>query len=67
MAKKKELKYSEAVIEIEEILQSIENDELDIDVLSEKIKQVSELVKYCKKKLKQTESDIQQIIEEIED
>lgn len=67
MAKKKELNYSEAVIEIEEILQSIENDELDIDVLSEKIKQVSELVKYCKKKLKQTESDIQQIIEEIED
>lgn len=63
---KKELSYKEAVLEIEEILHQIEDDELDIDILSDKVKRVSVLIKLCKKKLHQTENEVQKILDDIE-
>lgn len=63
---KKEISYNEAVSEIQEILNQIEDDELDIDILSEKVKRVSALIKLCKKKLHQTEIEVQKILDDIE-
>ncbi len=63
---KKEITYNEAVSEIEEILYQIESEELDIDILSEKVKRVSSLIKICKKKLHQTETEVQKILDEID-
>ena len=63
---KKEITYNEAVNEIEEILYQIESEELDIDILSEKVKRVSSLIKICKKKLHQTETEVQKILDEID-
>ena len=63
---KKEISYNEAVAEIEEILHQIENEELDIDILSEKVKRVSILLKLCKKKLHQTEEEVQKILDNID-
>lgn len=63
---KKQISYSEAVLEIENILQQIENEELDIDLLSDKVKRVSYLLKHCKKKLTQTEAEVQKILDDIE-
>jgi len=62
---KKDISYNEAVGEIEEILQQLENEELDIDILSEKVKKVSSLLKLCKKKLHQTEDEVQKILDNI--
>jgi exodeoxyribonuclease VII small subunit len=58
--------YTEAVIAIEEILQQIETGEMDIDELAEKVKQASELLKFCKGKLFQTEKEIDKILKEME-
>ena len=63
---KKDISYTESIIEIEEILHQIENEELDIDDLSEKVKRVSVLLKHCKKKLHQTEADVQKILNDID-
>jgi exodeoxyribonuclease VII small subunit len=63
---KKQISYSDAVLEIEDILQQIENEELDIDLLSDKVKRVSFLLNHCKKKLTQTESEVQKILDDIE-
>ena len=63
---KKEISYNEAIIEIEDILYKIEHEELDIDDLSEKVKRVSTLLKTCKKKLHQTEAEVQKILDEID-
>lgn len=63
---KKDISYNDAVEEIEEILHQIENEELDIDILSEKVKRVSTLLKLCKKKLHQTEVEVQKILEDID-
>ncbi|MDR1698304.1 MAG: exodeoxyribonuclease VII small subunit [Prevotellaceae bacterium] len=65
MAKKSTLAYSEAINEIETILAQIENDELEMDDLIEKVKRSSELLQFCKNKLTQTDVEIQKILESI--
>jgi len=63
---KKNISYTEALQEIETILQQIETGELDVDELAEKVKQASELLKICKGKLFQTEKEIEKILKEME-
>lgn len=62
----KKISYKEAISEIEDILEKIENDELDVDELSEKVKQVSLLIKICKDKLQKTEEEVEKILEDME-
>ena len=61
MAKKK-ISYKEAITEIEEILELIENEELDVDELSERVKRVSELINICKEKLHRTEEEVEKVL-----
>ncbi len=63
----KKISYSEAMAEIEDILEKIENEELDVDELAEKVKRVSVLLKTCKSKLTQTNEQVEQILKEMED
>lgn len=64
---KKQLSYSEAIIEIESIINKIESKELDIDDLSANVKRVAELLNFCKMKLKSTEEEVQKILKEFDD
>lgn len=66
MAKKK-ISYSEAIAEIEETIMLIENEELDVDDLSAKVKRVSELLVICKAKLNNTEKEVEKILKEIDE
>jgi exodeoxyribonuclease VII small subunit len=66
MAKEKQLKYGEAIEEIEKILKQIENEELDVDDLTSKVRRVSELLTFCKKKLRTTEEEVEKIIKDIQ-
>lgn len=63
----KKLTYNEAITEIEEILDKIENEELDVDDLAEKVKRVSMLLKICKDKLHKTNDQVEQILKEMEE
>ena len=63
----KKISYKEAVAEIEDILSKIENEELDVDELSEKVKRVSSLIKICKEKLFKTEEEVEKILNEIDE
>lgn len=63
----KKVTYNEAISEIEEILEKIENEELDVDELAEKVKRVSTLLKICKDKLQNTNEQVEQILKEMED
>ena len=59
------MNYKDAVEEIDEILQKIENEELDVDELSQKVKRVSTLIKFCKEKLHNTETEVESILKEM--
>lgn len=63
----KKVSYSEAMAEIEDILEKIENEELDVDELAEKVKRVSVLLKTCKDKLTKTNEQVEAILKEMED
>ena len=63
----KKWSYKEAMTEIEEIVAKLENNQLDIDELSEKVKRVSELIAYCKSKLHETEEEVENILKSIAD
>lgn len=67
MTTKKTVTYNEAMAEVEEILEKIENEELDVDDLAEKVKRVSVLLKICKDKLLKTNEQVEQILKEMED
>ncbi len=62
---KKEFSFNEAVARIEEILRTIESGNLDVDQLSVEVKNASELIKQCQKKLKTTEEEINSIFKDL--
>ncbi|HBF87773.1 MAG TPA: exodeoxyribonuclease VII small subunit [Bacteroidales bacterium] len=63
---KKSITYTEAYAEIEGIIEKIENEDLDIDELADKVKRVSELIKICKDKLYKTEAEVEKILKSID-
>ncbi len=56
------LSYKEAMAEIEEIVAKLEDNQLDVDELSEKVKRVSRLIAFCKSKLHDTETEVENIL-----
>ena len=58
------MKYEEAIKKLEQIVSDIENNKLDIDLISDKIKEAQELIKFCKDKLYKTDEEIQKLLED---
>jgi exodeoxyribonuclease VII small subunit len=46
-----EPKYSKSIKRLEEIIEKIENEEIDVDELSERVKEAVSLLKVCKDKI----------------
>lgn len=63
----KKISYTEAISELEMIVTEIEEGEITIDTLSEKVKRASELIRFCKSKLTATEEDVNKILGEIKE
>jgi exodeoxyribonuclease VII small subunit len=62
---KKEFSFSDAMVEIDKILKEIENGNLNIDKLSGEVKQASELIRQCQKKLRTTEEEVNNIFKDL--
>lgn len=62
----KEIKYVEAIEELESIVKEIENEEITIDQMSLKVKRASELIAICKNALNVTEDEVKGILDELE-
>ena len=60
---KQEIKYEEAVSQLEDIVRKMENNELDIDQLGEQLKKAQMLLKLCKDRLTKTDEEIKKILE----
>lgn len=54
--------YSQAIRRLEKIVSQIENNELEIDVLSEKIKEANEIITFCSQKLTKAEAEIAKLL-----
>lgn len=66
MSKKSEnTTYEAAFNELQELIREIENGEISVDQLSEKVKRASVLIQLCKDKLRATELDVEKILEDL--
>ena len=59
------MKYHKALERLQEILQKIENEEIDVDELSVRVKEAVELIKMCKTKIEKSELEIKQVVEDL--
>ncbi len=57
--------YQQAIDELEAIVNEIENEEISVDELSEKVKRASQLIVLCKTKLTKTEEEVSKVLEEM--
>jgi exodeoxyribonuclease VII small subunit len=57
--------YEAAFTELQELISDIENGEISVDQLSEKVKRASVLIQFCKDKLRATELDVEKILEDL--
>lgn len=63
---KNKLTYTSAITELEQIVQDIESGEVDVDVLTTKVKRASELIKFCKNSLRNTQKKVEKTLVDIE-
>lgn len=63
MAAKKET-YQQAMERLEKIVRQIDNNELDIDMLGEKIKEANDIIVFCSEKLTKADREVEKLLKE---
>jgi len=59
--------FSEAMEELEAILQRVESDATDIDRLAGELQRATELLEVCRGKIKRAEIEVNQIVQKLSD
>ena len=59
-----DMKYEEAIQQLETIVAQIEDNELDIDQLANRLKEAQKLIKFCKDTLYKTDEKIKALLGE---
>ena len=58
--------YAEAFEELQQIVSEIEEGQISVDELSEKVKRAAHLINICKAKLSSTEEDVNKILKDLD-
>ncbi|MBD3246851.1 MAG: exodeoxyribonuclease VII small subunit [Candidatus Omnitrophica bacterium] len=61
---KKQLKYGEAMDELNRILAALESETIDVDEVSAKVKRAAELIALCREKIEKTELEVRTIVQD---
>ncbi len=67
MKKNMRISYSRALTELEKIIDEIESEDIDVDMLAEKVKRAAQLIKSCRERLRSTEDDVRKALSELDD
>lgn len=62
----KNINYTEAFEELQDILAEIEEGAISLDELSDKVKRATFLIGICKARLSSTEEDVSRILEQLD-
>lgn len=60
---KENLTYTQAMKELEQIVAQLEDNSLDIDQLSEKVKKAQRLIAFCRERLTQTDEEVKKLLQ----
>jgi len=58
--------YADAMAELGDILDELERDDLDVDVLAERVKRASFLIKLCRGRIARARADVEGIVTDLE-
>lgn len=61
-----EIGYGEALAELEEILDEIEDDAVDVDVLATRVRRAAELLRVCRDRIASARVEVTQIVADLE-
>lgn len=56
--------YSQAMERLEKIVRQIDNNELEIDVLAEKIREANDIIAFCTEKLTKADREVEKLLQE---
>ncbi len=59
--------YTQAYDELQKILEAMDQGEVDVDELSEKVKRAAELIEFCQKRLRDTELQVKRVMQKLEE
>lgn len=59
-------RYAEMMEELERILEQLESDSIDVDELSARVKRASELIRICRKRLVESQTEIEQVVADLD-
>ncbi|MFO8087619.1 MAG: exodeoxyribonuclease VII small subunit [Bacteroidales bacterium] len=62
-----QITYTKAYEQLQSIIREMENSNISIDELDEKVKQASGLLSICRKKLFEVEENVQKVLEEMKE
>lgn len=54
--------YSQAMERLEKIVSQIDNNELEIDILAEKIKEANDIIAFCSDKLTKADREVKKLL-----
>lgn len=63
---KKNVKYSEAIDELNSIIGDLDSERIGVDEVSLKVKRAMDLIKLCREKIEKTEFEVRKVVEEFE-
>jgi exodeoxyribonuclease VII small subunit len=63
---KNEVGYAEALEELETILESLEEDDVDVDELAEHVQRASELIELCRERIGKAKLRIEEVVSAVD-
>ena len=66
MSQELNLTYQQALDELTDLVNELENENIPIDDLAEKVKRASDLIQYCQSKLTHTNTEVKKIISKLD-
>lgn len=66
MTESNSLGYTAAMEELEQILQEIEADDVDVDVLTERVARAAELIRLCRERIAATRTEVERVVADLE-
>lgn len=64
--KLEELRFGQAMERLEGILRKVEEEEIDIDELGERLKEATQLIELCRAKIRKADVEVTQIVQALE-
>ena len=61
------LTYQQALEELENIVEALEDETIPVDELALKVKRASDLIEFCQAKLTETDAEVKKILTYLED